>query len=103
MQDIDFENNEYKQILSDSAMLNKISQKCFDDLDLDGSGQITITEFQNFIYKLSAKYGIEILNGGDILKVFKQLESVSSRGLTQEDFKILVKEVIKQLAVTVTI
>jgi Ca2+-binding EF-hand superfamily protein len=84
-------------------MLTKITKKCFEDLDLDNSGSITITEFQNFIYKLSSKYEIQILNGGDILKVFKQLESVSSKGVTVEDFKILVKEVLKQLAASTTI
>jgi Ca2+-binding EF-hand superfamily protein len=84
-------------ILNDDAKLTEITKAVFAEVDKDGSGEIDKAELKVAMATVAREASIEVPSDAQVDEVLKALDTDRSGTVSVEEFKILIKEVLKAL------
>jgi Ca2+-binding EF-hand superfamily protein len=84
-------------ILNDDAKLTEITKAVFAEVDKDGSGEIDKAELKVAMATVAREASIEAPSDAQVDEVLKALDTDRSGTVSVEEFKILIKEVLKAL------
>ena len=86
-----------KKILEDEEKLNEIVKVAFDNVNTDKSGKISKEQLGSMMSQISKDLGHEGPQQLEIDEVFNYLDSKKSNFLDIDDFKVLIKDVLKNM------
>ena len=86
-----------KKILEDEEKLNEIVKTAFDNVNTDKSGKINKEQFGSMMSQISKDLGHEGPQQTEIDEVFNYLDSKKNNSLDTDDFKVLIKDVLKNM------
>ncbi len=86
-----------KKILEDEEKLNEIVKVAFDNVNTDKSGKISKEQLGSMMSQISKDLGHEGPQQLEIDEVFNYLDSKKSNFLDTDDFKVLIKDVLKNM------
>ena len=88
---------EYKQILEDEEKLNEITKVAFDNVNTDKSGEISKSQLEAMINQIFTDLSNELPTKKEIDEVFDYLDTNKKGTLNFENFKVLIKDIIKNM------
>ena len=86
-----------KKILEDEEKLNEIVKVAFDNVNTDKSGKISKEQLGSMMSQISKDLGHEGPQQIEIDEVFNYLDSKKANSLDTDDFKVLIKDVLKNM------
>jgi len=86
-----------KKILEDEEKLNEIVKVAFDNVNTDKSGKISKEQLGSMMSQISKDLGHEGPQQKEIDEVFDYLDSKKTNSLDTDDFKVLIKDVLKNM------
>ena len=86
-----------KAILEDDEKLTKVTQKIFDEVDVDKSGAITRNEMKTALQMLAKEMEIAEPTDKDVNKAMVDFDADGSGVLSVEEFKAVVVEILKAI------
>ena len=89
---------EFQAIIDDDAKLTEITKQIFDQVDADGSGQISASEMESAMNMVAEQAGIPKPSQEDCAAAMKELDTDQSGQLSFEEFKSLVVAILPALA-----
>ena len=87
----------YKKILEDEEKINEIAKVAFDNVNTDKSGAIDKTQLESMMNQIFSDLSNELPTKKEVDEVFDYLDSNKKGSLTFDDFKVLIKDVIKSM------
>ena len=88
---------EYKSLLEDEEKLNGIAKVAFDNVNTDKSGKIDKSQLEALMNQVFTDLSNESPTKKEIDEVFDYLDSNKKGTISFDDFKILIKDVIKNM------
>ena len=88
---------EYKHILEDEEKLNEITKVAFDNVNTDKSGEISKSQLEAMINQIFTDLSNELPTKKEIDEVFDYLDTNKKGTLNFENFKVLIKDIIKNM------
>ncbi len=85
----------YKKILEDEEKLNQIAKVGFDNVDTEKTGEIKKEQLESMMNQIFTDLLNELPSKKEIDEVFNYLDKNKKGVLNFEDFKVLVKDIIK--------
>ena len=85
----------YKKILEDEEKLNQIAKVGFDNVDTEKTGEIKKEQLESTMNQIFTDLLNELPSKKEIDEVFNYLDKNKKGVLNFEDFKVLVKDIIK--------
>ena len=89
---------EFQAIIDDDTKLTEITKAIFDQVDADGSGQISASEMESAMNLVAEQAGIAKPSAEDCAAAMKELDTDQSGQLSLEEFKALVVAILTALA-----
>ena len=86
-----------KQILNNEEILNKVVKEVFEKVNTDKSGEINKKQFEDMMNEISNDLGYELPPKNEVNDVFEYLDSKKQGTLSFDDFKVLIRDVIKNM------
>jgi len=86
-----------KDILADEKKLSEVAKVAFDNMDADHSGEINVSELENFMYQISNDIGDKPPTKEDIEEVLEYLDTDKSGIINLSKIKILVRDVFEAM------
>ena len=86
-----------KKILEDEEKLNEIVKVAFDNVNTDKSGKISKEQLGSMMSQISKDLGHEGPQQLEIDEVFNYLDSKKSNFLDTDDFKVIIKYILKNM------
>ena len=87
----------YKKILEDEEKINEIAKVAFDNVNTDKSGAIDKTQLESMMNQIFSDLSNELPTKKEVDEVFDYLDSNKKGSLTFDDFKVLIKDVIRSM------
>ena len=87
----------YKAILKDEEKLNEITRIAFDNVNTDESGEINKSQLESMMYQVFSDISHELPSSKDVDDVFGYLDSTKKGTISFEEFKVLIKDIIKSV------
>ena len=88
---------EYKIILKDEEKINEITRVAFDNVNTDKSGAIDKNQLESMMNQIFSDLSNELPSKKEVEEVFDYLDSNKKGSLNFDDFKVLIKDVIKSM------
>ena len=88
---------EYKIILKDEEKINEITRVAFDNVNTDKSGAIDKNQLESMMNQIFSDLSNELPSKKEVDDVFDYLDSNKKGSLNFDDFKVLIKDVIKSM------
>ena len=85
----------YKKILEGEEKLNQIAKVGFDNVDTEKTGEIKKEQLESMMNQIFTDLLNELPSQKEIDEVFNYLDKNKKGVLNFEDFKVLVKDIIK--------
>merc|ERR1739841_56099 len=89
---------EIEAIINDDAKLTEITQAVFAEVDKDGSGEIDKAELKVAMATVAREASIEAPSDEQVDEVLKALDTDRNGLISVDEFKVLIKEVLKALS-----
>ena len=86
-----------KKILEDEEKLNEIVKVAFDNVNTDKSGKISKEQLGSMMSQIAKDLGDEGPQQTEIDEVFNYLDAKKTNSLDTDDFKVLIKDVLKNM------
>ena len=86
-----------KKILEDEEKLNEIVKVAFDNVNTDKSGKISKEQLGSMMSQIAKDLGHEGPQQNEIDEVFNYLDAKKTNSLDTDDFKVLIKDVLKNM------
>ena len=86
-----------KKVLEDEEKLNEVVREAFNNVNTDKSGAITKSQLQSMMNQISNDLRYEIPPQNEVDEVFDYLDSKKQGALSFDDFKVLIKDVLKNM------
>jgi Ca2+-binding EF-hand superfamily protein len=86
------------EICNDDAKLTEITKAVFAEVDKDGSGEIDKAELKVAMACVAREASIDPPSDAQVDEVLKALDTDNSGTISVDEFKVLIKEVLKALA-----
>ena len=80
--------------LNDQAFLNQFTTRVFENADKDESGDLCLNEFYTDFQKVAGEVGITLPTLEQAQTKFNELDTDKSGKLSQEEYKVFVKEIL---------
>ena len=87
----------YVKILEDEEKLDEISKIAFDNVNTNKSGEIDKSQLESMMNQIFSDLSNELPTKKEVDEVFDYLDSKKKGTLSLEDFKVLVKDIIKSM------
>ena len=87
----------YKKILEDEEKINEIAKVAFDNVNTDQSGSIDKNQLESMMNQIFSDLSNELPTKKEVDEVFDYLDSNKKGSLTFDDFKVLIKDVIRSM------
>ena len=87
----------YKKILEDEEKLNEITRIAFDNVNTNESGEIDKNQLESMMNQVFSDISHELPSPKDVDDVFNYLDSKKKGTISFEDFKVLIKDIIKSV------
>ena len=87
----------YKKILEDEEKINEVAKAAFDNVNTDKSGQIDKNQLESMMNQIFSDLSNELPSKKEVDDVFDYLDSNKKGTINFEDFKVLIKDVIKSI------
>mmetsp|Transcript_18247 Transcript_18247/g.32741 ORF Transcript_18247/g.32741 Transcript_18247/m.32741 type:complete len:95 (-) Transcript_18247:2611-2895(-) len=88
---------ELKAILDDEAKLLQVTSDVFDQVDTDGSGQVSKTELKAALKTFAEAAGLPLPSEEEVTKVLQALDADASGSLDKAEFQVLVRAALEAL------
>mmetsp|Transcript_28141 Transcript_28141/g.50359 ORF Transcript_28141/g.50359 Transcript_28141/m.50359 type:complete len:96 (+) Transcript_28141:312-599(+) len=88
---------EIRAILADAAKLEEVTKGVFDQVDTDGSGQVSRSELKNALVDIAKEANLPRPSDEEVDKALAALDTDHSGSLSLDEFRTLVVEVLKAL------
>ncbi|KAL4445937.1 hypothetical protein ABPG74_010929 [Tetrahymena malaccensis] len=87
-----------KDILKDKNKLKKITEAAFKAVDTDGSGYLERNELEKVMINVAIDIGVEKPSKEEVEEVLKELDEDGDGKLSQEEFQVLIEQVLDMMA-----
>ncbi|EWS73301.1 EF-hand protein (macronuclear) [Tetrahymena thermophila SB210] len=87
-----------KEILKDKNKLKKITEAAFKAVDIDSSGYLEKVELEKVMINVAIDIGVEIPSKEEVEEVLKELDEDGDGKLSQEEFQVLIVQVLEMMA-----
>ena len=87
----------YKSILENEEQLNNIAREAFDNVNTNQDGKIDKSQLESMMNQVYSDIFHELPSKSKVDDVFDYLDSKKKGYISFEDFKVLVKDVIKSM------
>ena len=87
----------YVKILEDEEKLDEIAKIAFDNVNTNKSGEIDKSQLESMMNQIFSDLSNELPTKKEVDEVFDYLDSKKKGTLSLEDFKVLVKDIIKSM------
>ena len=87
----------YVKILEDEEKLDEIAKIAFDNVNTNKSGEIDKSQLESMMNQIFSDLSNELPTKKEVEEVFDYLDSKKKGTLSLEDFKVLVKDIIKSM------
>ena len=87
----------YKSILENEEQLNNIAREAFDNVNTNQDGKIDKSQLESMMNQVYSDIFHELPSKSKVDDVFDYLDSKQKGYISFEDFKVLVKDVIKSM------
>jgi Ca2+-binding EF-hand superfamily protein len=91
---------EIETILNDESKLNEIVKAAFESVDTDGSGYIEEAELKVVMTSVARDINMPEPSQEDVSKVLIELDSNRDGKVSQEEFKVLIRQVLELMLTT---
>jgi Ca2+-binding EF-hand superfamily protein len=91
---------EIETILNDESKLNEIVKAAFESVDTDGSGYIEEAELKVVMTSVARDINMTEPSQEDVSKVLIELDSNRDGKVSQEEFKVLIRQVLELMLTT---
>jgi Ca2+-binding EF-hand superfamily protein len=91
---------EIETILNDESKLNEIVKAAFESVDTDGSGYIEEAELKEVMTSVARDINMPEPSQEDVSKVLIELDSNRDGKVSQEEFKVLIRQVLELMLTT---
>ena len=88
---------EYKSLLENEEKINEIAKIAFDNVNTDKSGKIDKSQLEALMNQVFSDLSNELPTKKEIDEVFDYLDSNKKGSISFEDFKVLIKDIIKNM------
>ena len=87
----------YKQILEDEGKVDEIVKVAFENVNTNNSGAIDKGQLEAVMNQIFNDLSNELPTKKEVDEVFNYLDSNKKGSLNPEDFKVLIKDILKSL------
>lgn len=87
-----------KDILSDKQKLIKITEAAFKAVDTDGSGFLERNELEQVMINVAVDIGVEKPTKEEVEEVLKELDENGDGKLSQQEFQVLIEQVLDMMS-----
>ena len=87
----------YKQILEDEGKVDEIVKVAFENVNTNNSGAIDKGQLETVMNQIFNDLSNELPTKKEVDEVFNYLDSNKKGSLNPEDFKVLIKDILKSL------
>ena len=87
----------YKTILENEETLNKVAKEAFDNVNTDQTGKINKSQLESMMNQVYSDIFHELPSKSKVDDVFDYLDSEKKGYISFEDFRVLVKDIIKSM------
>lgn len=91
---------EIRQILADENKLIEVAKAAFESVDTDGSGFIDAVELKKVMSSVAGDIGMPEPSDSDVSEVMKELDANSDGKISEEEFRVLIKQVLELMLST---
>lgn len=91
---------EIETILNDESKLNEIVKAAFESVDTDGSGYIEEAELKVVMTSVARDISMPEPTEQDVAEVLRELDSNRDGKVSQEEFKVLIRQVLELMLTT---
>ena len=91
---------EIETILNDESKLNEIVKAAFESVDTDGSGYIEEAELKVVMTSVARDISMTEPTEQDVAEVLRELDSNRDGKVSQEEFKVLIRQVLELMLTT---
>mmetsp|Transcript_20442 Transcript_20442/g.38268 ORF Transcript_20442/g.38268 Transcript_20442/m.38268 type:complete len:96 (-) Transcript_20442:7925-8212(-) len=92
--------DEIRQILADDTKLNEVVKAAFESVDTDGSGYIDAPELKKVMSSVAGDIGMPEPSDADVLEVMQELDANNDGKISEDEFKVLIKQVLELMLST---
>ena len=87
----------YKNILENEDKINEITRVAFDNVNTNKSGEINKEQLHSMINQICTDLYNELFTNKEVDDIFNYLDIKKKGSLSFDNFKILIKDVIKSM------
>ena len=89
--------NAIKKILNDKKLLEQVTKRCFDSVDMDKSGKIDTKELKEILIQISLDFKAEPPTDEEVKSVLDTLDSNKNGTVELLEFQVLIEDLLKAM------
>jgi Ca2+-binding EF-hand superfamily protein len=91
---------EIRAILADENKLKEVVKAAFESVDTDGSGFIDAPELKKVMSSVAGDIGMPEPSDNDVIEVMRELDANNDGKISEDEFKVLIKQVLELMLST---